>query len=147
MWQVVGTPIDAERFEPFRPLQLLNYYDGPRIFTVRDAEGSLCLACWSDDDERQSRFLVAPITQHVVTELEAGLVSLREALAQPRLWVVDLNHEGPVAAAWSVAPNSIPEDAQPQPGTMLRRSLTPSRSLQIEGGPTETVQQTTSKRL
>ena len=52
MWEIHGTPIESRRFTPFEPLEVLNYYDGPRIFTCLDADGSLCLACWNDEGEQ-----------------------------------------------------------------------------------------------
>ncbi len=122
MWETKGTPIDPQRFAPFEPLRVLNYYDGPRIFTFVDATGSLCLACWSDEGEKRSRFLVVPVTDSIVDELEAGFRSVREALDQSPLWVVDLGDDGIVIAAWSVSPPDVPADAQPQPGTKLQRS-------------------------
>ena len=147
MWQVVRTPIDAARFGPFEPLHILNAYDGPRIFTLRDAGGVLCLACWSDDDEACSRYLVVPTTQATVADLSAGLLSVWEALRQPCLWVVDLSHQGPVVAAWLVVPDAVPDDARPQPGVTLHRPQTPPRSVSIDGGPSELAGQSPSKRL
>ena len=110
MWELKGTPADAKRFAPFEPVRVLNYYDGPRIFTVLDADGSLCLACWSDEDETRSRFLVAPVTAAVVADLESGRLTVREALGQPRLWVVDLSHDGPIAGAWLVNRQDVPNE-------------------------------------
>lgn len=146
MWDVVGTRIDAARFEPFEPLHVLNSYDGPRLFTLRDAEGASCLTCWSDDDEKLSRYLIVPTTQGAVAELAAGVLSVREPLAHPPRWVVDLSHDGAVVAAWLVAPDSVPEDAQPQRGVTLRRPATPPRSVPIDGNATDLAHRTASKR-
>lgn len=123
MWQVKGKSVDTGRLLPFEPLHVLNYYDGPRIFTLHDADGALCLACWSDEDEVASRFLVAPVTEQTIADLEGSLLSLLEALTQPRLWVVDLTQTGALSGAWLVALRDIPDDARPQPRTMLHRSL------------------------
>jgi len=141
MWEIIGVPVDSKRFEPFEPLRILNYYDGPRIFTFHAADDELCLACWSDEDETQSRFLVLPVSERIVSDLEAGLLSVREALAQPQFWVVDTGIEGVIRGAWLVKAIDVPEDAQPQVGTMLHRSLEPVirkrmmiEPLQIPGG-------------
>ena len=147
MWQVVGTRVDAAIFEPFEPLQVLNSYDGPRIFTLRGAEGALHLACWSDDDDKLSRFLVVPVSPTGVAELEAGSLSVRQALARPPLWVVDLSHDGPVIAAWLVDTDSVPEDARPQPGVTLQSPLTLPQSVAINGGTTEASHDSATKRL
>jgi hypothetical protein len=89
MWEIKGKPVDPKRFMPFEPLRVLNYYDGPRIFTFNDSDDALCLACWSDEGETHSRFLVVPVTDRIVEDLEGGRLSVADALAQPRLWVVD----------------------------------------------------------
>lgn len=133
MWEIRGKPVDPKRFAPFEPLRVLNYYDGPRIFTFKDADEALCLACWSDEDEKQSRFLVVAVTDQIITNLESGLLSVREALAQPRLWVVDWAQDGSLTGAWLVAHQDVPEDSQPQPRTMLHRSLEPILSLRATG--------------
>ena len=123
MWEIKGKSIDAKRFEPFEPVRVLNFYDGPRIFTVLDSDGGLCLACWSDEDERRSRFLVVPVTSKTIAELERGMLTVREALIQPRMWVVDLTLAGAVEFVWLVNSEDVPDDAQPQLDTMLHRSF------------------------
>lgn len=119
MWQVTGKSVHPKRFEPFSPDRVLNYYDGPRIFTFLDADGGLCLACWSDEDDELSRFLVAPVNEEIVGLLEEGTISVREALTQPRLWAVDCGSDGTPKEAWLVNQRDVPEDCQPQPGVML----------------------------
>ncbi len=133
MWEIKGKPVDLKRFMPFEPLRVLNYYDGPRIFTFHDSDDALCLACWSDEDEKHSRFLVVAVNDRIIAELEGGLLSVREALAQPRLWVVDWATDGTVAGVWLVAHEDVPNDSQPQPRTMLHRSLDPILSLRATG--------------
>lgn len=133
MWEIKGKPVDPKRFAPFEPLRVLNYYDGPRIFTFNDADDALCLACWSDEDDKQSRFLVVPVSDQIIADLEMGLLSVGEALSQPRLWVVDWSADGTLSGAWLVALRDVPADAQPRPRTMLHRSLDPILSLRANG--------------
>ncbi len=133
MWEIRSKPVDPRRFAPFEPVRVLNYYDGPRIFTFHDADDALCLACWSDEDEKHSRFLVVAVTDQIIADLESGLLSVREALAQPRLWVVDWAQDGTLTGAWLVAPQDVPEESQPQPRAMLNRSLDPILSLRATG--------------
>jgi hypothetical protein len=133
MWEIKGKSVDPKRFTPFEPQRVLNYYDGPRIFTFHDVDDALCLACWSDEDETHSRFLVVAVTDQIVADLEGGLLSVREAIAQPRLWVVDWAQDGTLTGAWLVSPQDVPKDSQPQPHTMLHRSLDPILSLRATG--------------
>ena len=133
MWEIKGKSVDPERFKPFEPLRVLNYYDGPRIFTFRDEDDALCLACWSDEDEDHSRFLSVAVTDQIISDLESGLLSVRESLAQPRLWVIDWSNHGDLTRAWLIAQADVPEDSQPHPRTMLHRSLDPILSLRAIG--------------
>jgi hypothetical protein len=133
MWEIKGKPVDPKRFMPFEPLRVLNYYDGPRIFTFHDADDALCLACWSDEDEKHARFLVVAVTDQIIADLERGLLSVHEALAQPRLWVVDWAQDGTLTGAWLIDLQDVPRDSQPRPRTMLHRSLEPILSLRATG--------------
>ena len=121
MRTIQGKRIDAKRFGPFEPVRVLNFHDGPKIFTFQDADDAICLACWSDGDTNRSRFLVVPASDKIISRLENGSLTVRHALDQPRLWVIDVGTDGTVAEAWLVSPKDIPDDAQPQPGAMRFR--------------------------
>jgi hypothetical protein len=133
MWEVKGGNVDPTRFATFEPIRILNYYDGPRLFTFEDEDRALCLACWSDEDESRSRFLVVPTSQRIIADMEGGVLSVSEALAQPRLWVVDLAHDGTLKDAWLTSLEEVPSDCQPQPRAMLDRLLEPILSLRATG--------------
>lgn len=133
MWQVNGRTLNAERFGTFEPVRILNDYDGPKLFTFWDADGALCLACWSDESPERIRFLVVPVTDADIIELTTGVVTVREALQKPRLWILDIDNDWSLLGAWLVDPVSVPKDAQPQPGVMLHRSLEPLLSLRAIG--------------
>ena len=70
-----------------------------------------------------------PVTDKIISNRESGAFIVREALDQPRLWVVDLGFDGAVAEAWFVSPKDVPDDAQLQPGTMLHRDHDPRLGL------------------
>jgi hypothetical protein len=133
MWDVKGRRIEAARFGSFEPEDVLNYYDGPRIFTFFDSDEGLCLACWSDEDEGCSRYLAAPVTDQIIKDLKAGLLSVYEGLMQPRLWTLDVADTGEVTNAWLIDPKDVPDDCKPQPRVMLHRSLEPIFSLRAIG--------------
>ena len=64
--------------------------------------------------------------------------TVTDFLSQPRLWVVDLSFEGAIAGAWLIAPKDVPDDALPQPGTMLHRERDPAY-ISPSGSPMERV--------
>jgi hypothetical protein len=133
MWEIQGKQLINDRFTALNPLKVLNYCDGPKIFTCLDSDGELCLACWSDEDEQLSRYVVVPITESIVAELEAGTLSVRDALEQPRCWTVDCAHDGSITAVWSVDLAVYPNDALPQPSVMLYPGQEPLLSVRAIG--------------
>lgn len=123
MWQVPGNHIDAGLFKPFEPVEVLYDFDGPRTFTHQDSAGQLCLAHWCDTDSDCNRFIVVLFTESLVQKLKSGEITLRGALDQPRVWVLDVAHAGDVREAWAVNFSDLPGDVLPKPGTMLWPSL------------------------
>ena len=63
----------------------------PRIFTCRDIAGELLLAYQCGGNGPTSRFVLVPFTLELERRLVDGEITVREALDQPRMWLVDLN--------------------------------------------------------
>jgi hypothetical protein len=97
--------------------------DGPRTFTFVPADGELYLAHWFNESEALVRYLVVPFSAALVARLEAGQLSLRDALDQPRLWVVDVDNQGVPAAATRTTLEDLPPDQVPAAGTLLSPAL------------------------
>ena len=133
MWPVRGRSIDPGRFQPFEPSQLLYEFDGPRTFTYQDREGELFLAHWCDEDGLVRRYLVVPFTGHLVQQLLTGELSVRDALNQPRAWLLEVDHQDHVRQAWRVELADLPGDVLPQSGTMLLARLEPLLSVRALG--------------
>ncbi|HEX7375932.1 MAG TPA: hypothetical protein VF278_02415 [Pirellulales bacterium] len=125
MWKIRGKPTDAKRFLPFAPHEVLYDFDGPRIFTLLDVDGEPNLVYWSDEDEKQSRFVIVPTAPGIVESIRTGGASVFDALNQPRCWICDVLHEGRINACWRVNFEDIPRDALPALGTMLLPALEP----------------------
>jgi len=119
MVEIVG-PIIPGLFAELKPETILNYYDGPRIFTCRSVEGELCLACWSDENEEASRFVVVAITARTLRELQEGRISVRSAIDQPLCWAVDCLPATSSTLVRRISLEEYPNDALPQPGVMLQ---------------------------
>ncbi len=125
MWNIAGKSVASERFEPFEPVEVLYEFDGPRVFTLRDSEGELNLAYWSDNDERFCRYIVVPTTAKILEALRTGSLSVYDALDQPRCWLCNVTHQGEVAGCQRVEFETIPRDSLPAAGTMLLPTLQP----------------------
>lgn len=127
MWSVPGKPVDPALFRPFQPLHVLYEFEGPRTFTLADQNQELYLAHWCDEDTERVRYLVVPFSDEFVERLERGKLTLRDALDQPRLWVLDVDHTGAPQSAWRTSLAALPADILPKPGTALLPALARDR--------------------
>ena len=133
MWTVAGTPVDLDQFLPFKPSEILYEFDGPRIFTFTNKDEELFLAYQCDEDESGLRFVIVPFSTELKARLVNGEVSVREALNQPRLWLMDVANEWKPSSAWRAKLSTLPEDALPETGVMLWHSLEPLISFRAIG--------------
>jgi hypothetical protein len=131
MGPVKGRPADPAQFAPFRPAKVLADVGGPRSFTFVPADGELYWAHWFDESAGRVRYLVVPFSPGLLDRLEAGRISLRDALDQPRLWVVDVDNRGEPVAAVRAALADLPADELPAPGTTL--SPAPGSPIRVGG--------------
>lgn len=59
--------------------EVLDYYDGPKLFTAKNAVGFTYLAFWADQTDFGDIWLYAPVSNGRLQKLKSGDVSLREA--------------------------------------------------------------------
>jgi hypothetical protein len=137
MWSTTGREVDLERFTPFEPADILYQFDGPRTFTVRDAEGELYLAHWADEVDDVSRFIVVPTLQRTVDALRNGNISVYESLDQARCWLCDVSSQGNLLRCLRAEFSDVPADALPGHGTMLLPALEPLLTVRALGGALE----------
>jgi hypothetical protein len=125
MWNIPGKSVSANRFQPFQPADVLYDFDGPRIFTLRDTDGELNLAYWSDENDQLARYVVVPTTARILDALQDGGISVYDALNQPRCWLCDVTHQDNSIECQRVEFDAIPRDALPNASTMLLSTLMP----------------------
>jgi hypothetical protein len=58
-------------------------------------------------------------SNRLVAQLEQGVISVRDALEQPRAWVLDQDTDGNVRSAWRVEVTDLPDEVLPKPGALL----------------------------
>jgi len=120
MWTVNARETDWPKLTSLRPERVLDFYDEPRLFTVRTPEGFLLLAYQCGSDSEVDRFLLVPASEGFLAEIESNLVPLREALlAQPWAWLIDRTHNGRLSPPSAVDPQVLPSGALPRSGTRL----------------------------
>jgi hypothetical protein len=106
----------------FIPEEVLYWYDGPMIFTTRNSDHTLLLAYQMEELDDGQRFLVAPTTIETVQGLKENKVDVRDALLQgSSLWIVDTDMSNVPTNIYNVqdAPELLPVDSLPKPGTLL----------------------------
>jgi hypothetical protein len=115
------------------PVDVLYSFEGPRIFTCRDDEQRLFLAYVADESESVRRLLVVPTSPRIVEGLLSGQSSVRQALDQPWLWVVDESSDGALTTARLGDLSQVPEDFAPRPGVPLLAEHRPLLSVRLVG--------------
>jgi hypothetical protein len=130
MWSVTGSPVSAGWLNP-EPARILYEFDGPRIFICTDHADHSYLAYQCAEDSEAMRFVVVPSNADLEAQLQSGRISVRDALAQPNGWIVDLDKNWRTVRAWSVEIADLPADVLPRPGTLLWAHLTPDPAAPI----------------
>lgn len=131
-WQIKGLATDPAYFSRIEIQHVLIELDGPRLFT---AETPLCTALFMlvDEDDQAMRFIVAPTDARIVHQLEQGLITVRSALDQALVWVVEADYAYAPTGVWSITLADLPESVLPQKGVMLWPHLQPAFSLRAIG--------------
>lgn len=115
------------------PSEVLYEYDGPRLFTTSE-EPWMYLWYLCDEASSAQRFIVAPTSDHVVSQLKAGVMTVREAISLPGTRVVEVhNAKDAPLEHWRVSFDELPEQILPKRHVMLRPSLAPLLSLRMTG--------------
>ena len=116
---------DKGYFGNFEPKEVFIWLDGPRTFSLLDQDGQLCFAHWLQEVEDLWQFVVVPVTENILKELNNGELSLRDVLQQPRIYVVAVASDASVQSITLTSWDELPQEALPEPGTMIRRDLEP----------------------
>jgi hypothetical protein len=95
MWAVSGQPATWPRIAALVPDEVLDDYDGPKLFTMRSEDGGLLLAYQCGEERSLARFLLVPFDEALVSELRSNKLALRDALTQRGwAWIVDRFKDG-----------------------------------------------------
>ncbi|WP_306553759.1 DUF6575 domain-containing protein [Acidovorax sp.] len=65
------------------PVEVLDYYDGPRFYSCRDKAGQLYLVYWVDETKENSSWLYIRISIEKYGALRRGDIPIAETLARP----------------------------------------------------------------
>ncbi len=126
--------MDRDSFKLLKPADVLVEHDELITFATYDTSGTLCLAHILDGDNAgRNRYLVVPVTTTVIAHLEAGALTLLDALDQPIAWLVDVDQDGNAIDCWRTTIAEIPADALPHRDVLLSRHLEPLSRVKATG--------------
>lgn len=118
----------------FVPAEVLDEYDGPRLFTVQDDSGQTLLAYLYNDEETEegAEYLVVPFDDDGVTALRAGRMTILEALSQRWIWRA-VGHLGATAKLTPTRLSDFDEAMLPGHNSVLRLEHVPLLSVRMMG--------------
>ena len=118
MWTIEKKQVPHDWLD-FEPETVLDEYDGPILFTLRDVAGNKYLAYFCGRGGEGVRFLVVSFSDELQAKLLAGDIDMRETLTRQPMWLFDLDKKWEPAGCWQVVPEDLPHDLLPKSGVML----------------------------
>ncbi|AZR72481.1 hypothetical protein BBF96_03250 [Anoxybacter fermentans] len=103
-------------------LEIYEYYDGPRLFSCESISGQKYLAVWIDFDEDSERWLYVPVSNHRLSSVKRGLISLYEAFNCPEdgwLWDVKTFFHDQSNIVTQITPNQLSKEDLPDEDAFL----------------------------
>jgi len=134
LWDVTACDYPPELIGNLFPAEeMLFEYNGPAIFTFKTRWNGIAIAYLSDEDDNILRYVIAPTNQTIVENLKSGIISVRNALDQPMIWLADVRtSDWSISRSWQIQIEDLPEDALPKPDLMLYRHLEPLGTVKSE---------------
>lgn len=131
-WTPQGPIEPSNRFRDFEPVNVLDWFDGPRLFTIREEDIQylvyLCL-----EAPHSIRYLVSPTDEDRLKALVTGVTTVFNALKNPVLWAVDTDENGNTKTVHRISWGSVPLDIIPKPHVLLSRALEAAFNVHVEG--------------
>ena len=114
---IAGEPLNDTPWKHGDFLEILSYYDGPRVVLQKDAFGKLYIGWWNDEDDERERWVYVGVSPSRLRMILDGNVPSREAIENPEdgyviVCDVDFGDEGAVSAT-AANPASVPERSLP----------------------------------
>jgi hypothetical protein len=121
---------------PLGKLHLLDthiFYDGPKLFTAKNASGQKYLSFWlGQSDDRGDKWLYIPVSTPRHKSILTGDISLREACVNPEdgwVWIIESGHERAASSEMKL-PGQIAESELPAEETFLNADIQLSKDIE-----------------
>lgn len=112
-------------------LEVYEEYDGPRLFSCRNAAGQIYIAVWVDESHNQDIWLYAPISSKRFSLIRTGAIELREIFLNAEdgyAFAVIIPYDQP-SRIETIACNLIEDKWLIKPGEYLNLSFKPIADL------------------
>jgi len=119
MWRLPASEIATAELAERAAEVVLVEFDGPQIVCVWGPGGGRRLSVACDEDADAVRWVEAELSPSQWNALFEGKLALRDALQQPRGWVVDEARMAEAVRAWEVSPVDLDPALLPEPGALL----------------------------
>ncbi len=143
-------PVDT----PLGQLQLLetyDYYDGPRLFSARNAVGTTFFVLWADVTAEEDVWFYAPVSAERLSDLREGVLSIRDAFIRAEDHIVYRVLQSKATGSARVEPiatSQIPVDCLPPEGDSIAiPSIAPLAVRASDGGEVEATTWTRHRAL
>ena len=124
--KIPGKQIKKLPWPPDDFLEVLSYYDGPRIVLQKDETGKLYIGWWNDEDDTCERWVYVGISKARLKKALGGQIPSRDVIDDPEdgyviVYDIDLDHN--LAQALATTPANIPPESLPIPGALVSAVL------------------------
>src|SRR5215472_10411961 len=112
-------------------LETYDYYDGPKLFSVRNAVGTTFFVLWADATAEEDIWFYAPVSTERLADLRDGVVSIQDGFIQAEdrvVYRVVQEKKTGTATVTPISTTDIPRDCLPAEGDSISiPSLAPLR--------------------
>jgi len=129
-WQPEG-PNESGRFCDLKPIEILDWFDGPRLFTFSEEQVLYLAYAWGEG-EKTIRYLITPTEEQHIRALGHGQISLLDAVKAPVVWALDVR-EGKAVSVKRLAWTTVPDSVLPRPHVLLNSAHAPIFQLYAQG--------------
>jgi hypothetical protein len=104
-------------------IEVLDWYDGPRLFIAENASGIRYIAFWADETEEEDLWLYSSVSEHRISCIISGKLDLRSIYTSPEDEIVFLirlkNNSQSLASVEAIDPSKIEQELLPPYGDFL----------------------------
>ncbi|WP_017325924.1 DUF6575 domain-containing protein [Synechococcus sp. PCC 7336] len=107
-------PLDTS-LGKLRIVEILDWYDGPRLFIAENATGNRYVAFWADEQEDETLWLYSSVSESRIAHLVSGKLDLRSIYTEPEdgvIFLIRLTNQAQ-SSVEVLTPNELARDLLP----------------------------------